>query len=161
MFDNIGSKIKTVAKVVCWIGIIASIISGIVLIAQDEDTAFLGFMVMVLGSLSSWVGSFLTYGFGQLIENSDILVKQGNKNHPNAPTYNQSTTNTNTTPTHQPPSKHQWRCDNCGNMISDNICPICGKESKEISEKRATLVKWKEEGLITEDEFNAKMENLK
>lgn len=160
MFENIGSKIKTAAKVVCWIGIIASIITGIVLIAQDSDTAFIGFLVMILGSIGSWVGSFITYGFGQLVENSDILVKQGNKNHPNAPTNNQAT---NVTPksTSATTQKHQWRCDNCGNMISDNICPICGKESKEISDKRAKLLKWKEEGLITEEEFNAKMENLK
>ena len=160
MFENIGSKIKTVAKVVCWIGIIASIISGIVLIAQDEDTAFLGFLVIVLGSVGSWVGSFITYGFGQLVENSDILVKQGNRNYPNAPTYSNQA-NTTSVPTNTATQKHQWRCDNCGNMISDNICPICGKESNEITDKRAKLTKWKEEGLITDEEYKAKMENLK
>lgn len=160
MFENIGSKIKTVAKVVCWIGIIASVISGIVLIAQDEDTAFLGFLVIVLGCVGSWVGSFITYGFGQLVENSDILVKQGNQNHPNAPIYNNSNKTT-STPQNTTTAKHQWRCDGCGNMISDNICPVCGKESKEISDKKASLLKWKEEGLITETEFNEKMESLK
>jgi len=160
MFENIGSKIKAVAKVVCWIGIIASIIIGIVLIAQDEDMAFVGFLVMALGSLGSWIGSFMTYGFGQLVENSDILVKQGNKNHPNAPVHN-TANQTVSEPTTVPAAQHQWRCDNCGNMISENVCPICGHESKEISDKKATLIKWKEEGLITEEEFNSKMENLK
>jgi len=36
MFDNIGSKIKTLARVICWIGIIVSIISGCVLMVQNE-----------------------------------------------------------------------------------------------------------------------------
>ena len=30
MFDHIGSKIKTFARVICWIGIVASIVCGIV-----------------------------------------------------------------------------------------------------------------------------------
>ena len=29
MFENIGGKIKGLAKVVCWIGIILSVITGI------------------------------------------------------------------------------------------------------------------------------------
>lgn len=68
MFDNIGSKIKTVAKVVCWIGIIASVIVGFIMLVQDEDTALAGILTMIFGSLGSWVGSFITYGFGQLLK---------------------------------------------------------------------------------------------
>ena len=64
MFDNIGSKIKTLAQVICWIGIIASVIIGFVLMVQDEDTVFIGILTMIIGSLGSWVGSFMTYGFG-------------------------------------------------------------------------------------------------
>ena len=75
MFDEIGKKIKTVASVACWVGIVFSVIYGIVLVAIDEDTVVAGFLVMIVGSLLSWVGSFITYGFGQLVENSDILVK--------------------------------------------------------------------------------------
>ena len=72
MFDNIGGKIKTLAKVVCWIGIVASVILG--LLSRNAITALL---FIGIGSLGSWIGSFMTYGFGQLIENTDILVKQG------------------------------------------------------------------------------------
>lgn len=122
MFDNIGGKIKAVAKVVCWIGIIASIIIGFIMLVQDEDTAFAGILIMVLGSLGSWIGSFMTYGFGQLIENSDVLVQQGNKT-PNA----SKQLGANSSVTFQT-SQHQWRCDGCGNMISEEICPICNKD---------------------------------
>lgn len=73
MFDNIGGKIKAWASVIAWVGIIASISSGIVLCITDEF--LVGILVAVVGSLSSWLGSFMQYGFGQLIENSDYLVK--------------------------------------------------------------------------------------
>lgn len=79
MFDNIGGKIKTLAQVVTWIGIIASVISGIVLMSIAEEMIFVGLMVMIFGALMSWVSSFVLYGFGQLVENSDKLVKMSKK----------------------------------------------------------------------------------
>ena len=91
MFDNIGGKIKTLAQVVCWIGIICSVISGIVMMANGDELAFLGFMIMVIGSLVSWVSSFTLYGFGQLIENTDQLVHSYK-----VPTPNKSTTSNKT-----------------------------------------------------------------
>ena len=46
-------------------------------------------------------------------------------------------------------------------MISENICPICNKVSKEMSDKLETLNKWKAEGLITDEEYQQKVESLK
>ncbi len=65
------------AQVMAWIGIAASCISGVVMMTSDYMSPLIGLLVMVLGSLLSWVGSFMTYGFGQLIENTEILVVQG------------------------------------------------------------------------------------
>lgn len=78
MFDNIGGKIKTLAQVVTWIGIIASVISGFAIMSIDEEI-FVGLIVMIFGALMSWVSSFVLYGFGQLVENSDKLVKLSKK----------------------------------------------------------------------------------
>ena len=153
MFDNIGSKIKTLAIVVCWIGIIASIIIGFFIMIQSKATAFVGILIMIFGSLGFWLGSFMTYGFGQLIENSDILVKQGNKMSTKSNTNHFSAT--------FGQGKHQWRCDGCGNMISESVCPICHKVSKELEEKLETLNKWRAGGLITEEEYRQKVQNLK
>ena len=75
MFGNIGGKIKTLAQVVTWIGIIGSVICGFVLMGIDDDLIFTGFIIALFGSLSSWVSSFVLYGFGQLIENTDKLVE--------------------------------------------------------------------------------------
>ena len=88
MFNNIGAKIKTLAKILCWIGIIGSVISGIVIIVAGSRNSYYstpygsfssgsavlaGILTMVLGSLLSWIGSFFAYGFGQLIENTDRI----------------------------------------------------------------------------------------
>lgn len=80
MFDNIGGKIKTVATTIAWLGIIGSIIIGIIIIAEANDSYYpsatetlSGWLVIIVGSLSSWVSSFTLYGFGQLIENTDII----------------------------------------------------------------------------------------
>ena len=74
MFNNIGKKIKGLAKFICWLGIVGSVIAGIVLCSLHMSV--IGFLTIVLGALLSWIGSFFIYGFGQLIENSDIIVSQ-------------------------------------------------------------------------------------
>ncbi len=78
MFDNIGGKIKALAQVVCWIGIIFSFIGGIAVMLSDVDLFFLSFVIIVVGAISSWVSSFVLYGFGQLIDNTDELVHYKN-----------------------------------------------------------------------------------
>ena len=145
MFDNIGGKIKTLAKVVCWIGIIACIITGIVQMATDEDLVLAGILTAVVGSLLSWVSSFVLYGFGQLVENSDEIVFQNNKlidikddkqNH-NTPPSNSSNVKT---PFNPPESQHKWKCVSCGEMISSNPCPYCGNNTQ--LKKESTAPYW-------------------
>jgi hypothetical protein len=75
MFRNVGSKIKTLSKVVCWLGIIVSILIGVIFIASSvisgENMIFgiiMGVICIVGGSIASWIGSFFTYGFGEIID---------------------------------------------------------------------------------------------
>lgn len=76
MFDNIGNKIKSLAKVMCWICILASVIAAFVVIAATGETGLIpGIAIAVIGSLLSWVGSFVLYGFGEMVENSDIRTE--------------------------------------------------------------------------------------
>lgn len=89
MFNNIGGKIKTLAKVICWIGIICSCIVGLNMMSrstyldwageQHTDASYLiyGLLIAAAGSFVSWLSTLTLYGFGQLIENSDKLVIQG------------------------------------------------------------------------------------
>ncbi len=91
MFKRIGKKIKTLAKVVCWIGIIQSVLIAMAsfvcaalinstAITAFEDTAatgligesvaliVIGILILLLGPLCSWIGSFVLYGYGELID---------------------------------------------------------------------------------------------
>ncbi len=87
MFNNIGHKIKTLAKVLCWVGIVFSVIVGIAIMTTGNGSltingtpaavspAVIGIIYMVIGCVASWIASFFAYGFGQLIENSDEIKK--------------------------------------------------------------------------------------
>lgn len=66
MFDNIGDKIKTLAVVITVLGIIASFVSGLVLLFSNM--VLVGILTMIFGSISAWISSFVLYGFGELIE---------------------------------------------------------------------------------------------
>ena len=73
MYDNIGGKIKGFAKVSFIVAAIAEVITGIALMAADEDLILYGLLVMVVGPIVAWVSSWLLYGFGELIDKaSDI-----------------------------------------------------------------------------------------
>ena len=72
MYKGIGGKIKTLAGVITCIGILLSIVSGVVLMTKGY--ALVGVLVMLAGFLFSWISTFILYGFGQMVENSDKLV---------------------------------------------------------------------------------------
>ena len=74
MFNDISAKIKASAQVLIWLGILASFVQGTVILASTES--YTGVVVMVVGSVSSWILSFCMYGFGQLIENTEILINR-------------------------------------------------------------------------------------
>lgn len=114
MYNNIGEKIKGVAKFLSVIGIVGSIIIGTtMIITMHESISWIGLIILIFGSLVSWILSFPLYGFGQLIENTDYLV-----------------------------------------ALQTSSTPI------NTSEKEQALKQWKTEGLITEEEYNKKIEEL-
>lgn len=77
MFNNISGKIKLIAKIMCWVGIIFCGAAAIILlfagvITDDIEQIQLAIMSIIMG-LVSYVCSCLVYGFGQLIENTSSL----------------------------------------------------------------------------------------
>lgn len=97
MFKNMGRKIKILAKITCWIKIIFVVGFGIALMRADltspanpvtdstipvyltviasTSQMVLGILTIVIGVLVSWISSFKLYGFGVLVENSDIRTE--------------------------------------------------------------------------------------
>ncbi len=68
MYDNIGGKIKSLAKILAIVMGIALTIVGIYIMTIDEDLMAIGLIVFMVGPFIAWVSSWLTYGFGELIE---------------------------------------------------------------------------------------------
>ncbi len=73
MFNEIGKKIKNLAAVIAWLGIIASAIIGLVTM---EASPLAGILTGVLGALGAWIGSFLLYGFGELVDQTWIIAQK-------------------------------------------------------------------------------------
>ena len=72
MFDKIGNKIKTLALVTSIITIVACVFVAIYMAIEKQYWYAAGFAT--LGPLFAWISSFVLYGFGQLIENSDKIA---------------------------------------------------------------------------------------
>lgn len=69
MFNNIGKKIKGLAALVCWLGIISCALTACVLLAAEH--VGIAILVLIFGILSCWISSFYAYAFGTITENSD------------------------------------------------------------------------------------------
>lgn len=126
MFDNIGKKIKSVAKIFFVLGVILSVFYGItmLLIGLLEFDSF-GYLIFiapilsVLGCVLSWMSVIVLYGFGELVdtvcgekqENINVIKKTVPKN----------------------PTANMVLCEICGADISSNktVCHVCGNKIKK------------------------------
>ena len=90
MFRNPGGKIKSYAIVLFWIGVVISIIIGVIEIGSSFVAAAYsyqgsfgtillgilgGILTVAIGTLISWLAVLTLYAFGTLVENSDELVR--------------------------------------------------------------------------------------
>ncbi len=69
MYDNIGGKLKSWAKILLVLGAVGFLLIGIALcILETRLMIICGIVVMIVGIPISCVGSMVLYGFGELIE---------------------------------------------------------------------------------------------
>ncbi|MDR0915772.1 MAG: hypothetical protein LBN02_01085 [Oscillospiraceae bacterium] len=78
MYSNIAGKLKKLAFVVLIVGIIGSVIGGIIAITAGGVPMFL--IVACVGSLASLIGSWVVYAIGELVENSAESRTQSTRN---------------------------------------------------------------------------------
>ncbi len=156
MFNNIGKKIKVTAVVVTILGFISSAIWGITAIAANtyhNPTTLTGILIIVLGSLGSWLGSFVLYGFGQLIEDMGDCKQYlltltscnsglSSASHSAAPVnttvlHNSIDTLTNRSTNQASSVSYPWICDKCGarNAASAGTCRDCGETHGFVTDK--------------------------
>ncbi len=79
MINKIGDKIKIIAIILLVFGVAFSIICGGWCIyanpSQSNAFAITVIVKVVAASIAVIISSFLMYGFGQLVENSDTIVE--------------------------------------------------------------------------------------
>lgn len=128
MFNNMGNKLKVLAWVILFLGIIGSIILGINAINTAEkikennpkaDTGLNGFVVMAIGIISSIISSWIVYTIGDnndmLYENRTLLMQIASNVRRNNLNTNIKTNNT-TSP-----------------ITSVKICKYCGEENSSLA----------------------------
>lgn len=71
MYNNIGKKIKGLAKIVFWLEAIGVVFIGLAMFVEMKTVEPVGFVVA--GVIGAWILSWLLYGFGEIIDKlSDI-----------------------------------------------------------------------------------------
>lgn len=78
-FDNIGGKIKNLAKWSCWITIlliwIAAPIAFLALVSKNRtaDLCWIPLVSAIVGPVFVWIGSWPVYAFGQFVEDTHAM----------------------------------------------------------------------------------------
>ena len=123
MFDNIGGKLKGLATVEVCLGILGSVISGIALMVSVNF--FVGLLTIVFGSVLAWVASWLIYGVGEAVENSEEILRKLRQNGSGSESVN--TFRSACTPM-KAAGADEWKCE-CGRVNKKYVTTCaCGKK---------------------------------
>lgn len=133
MYNNVGRTIMTVARIITWLGIIVSFILFCLTLSDGDGVRNrLAFVILIIGCIGSWLSSLILYGFGQLIENSDIIAKKyGNESLPS-----------------------NENKDNISNEKTANNTVV------DVSVEKERLKTWLRIGAITPEEYEEQMRKL-
>ena len=77
MYDNIGSKLKGLARVIFAVALIVLLVVGFVSMGSNP---IFGVAIIVLGTLGAWCSSLVLYGLGKVIDVAEKMeTKVGSK----------------------------------------------------------------------------------
>lgn len=82
MYNNIGNKIKGLAKAIFIIETIAAIGTAIFFVGEDIDMLFPALLIAVIGPLVAYVSTWLLYGLGEIIVKLTEIEKNTRNNVP-------------------------------------------------------------------------------
>lgn len=125
MYNNAGSKVKTLAKTIAIVLMVLSVLGGIGTMIAGSFIA--GLLAAALGCLGAWLSGLTLAAFGELVENSNKIVKalgaDAPKGRPAAPAaYQQAPAG------YQPrPAAPQQR------PAAAQVCRVCGAPRKSSS----------------------------
>ena len=147
MYNNVGRSIKTLAKIIAFIGVAISVIGAFIIMAPAGNLSYYsnelagtlictGLLLGILGSLLSVVLSFFMYGFGQLIESTQNIEKKvvfektiEQIKREEYPELSDATYYSIVNSDEKVKSKY---CENCGSRLAKNagVCDFCGEKTE-------------------------------
>ncbi len=150
LYENIGGKIKNWAKWIFIVEAIGAVIAGLAL-AVNEDALYI--FIAIVGPIIAWVGSWILYAFGELVDDTHAIRKkmccQEAETKNKAKKSNKKRYETTTEETFETISKKEivsnndeevilsddeyidFKCPNCKEMLSivanekNVVCPWC------------------------------------
>ncbi len=136
MFEDIGRSIESLARILRFLGIIGSVIASISMFITASEMRYggevytiLGIVILIGGSIVTWISTFLLYAFGELVDKVCDIQKDV-KDIKKTATLTLATIEEYTIeekPTEQNDnSSHEWVCPKCGSVISSFTCEACG-----------------------------------
>ena len=81
MFDNIGDKIKNLAKGIFVVEVIAAIVAGCITL---RDSVLVGVLILLLVPIAAWISSWMLYAFGEIAQRL-INIDEKMKGNPRKP----------------------------------------------------------------------------
>ena len=141
MYDNIGRKIKSLAKFIFVLESIASFFAGILIYALSNKAA-LTFIIMICGPLIAWISSWTLYAFGELVEDVGVIRRSFQKE--NIAQQNSTTTSSFEIITTPPKQSHTHGifCKVCGADITfdKSTCHVCDSKIPTPTNNASTIV---------------------
>ena len=83
-FNNIGSKIKNLAKWFCWIAILfiwsfSAVAFVGLLLTDDASYCWIPIVCALIGPFAVWFSCWMLYGFGELVESASCTEYNTNQ----------------------------------------------------------------------------------
>ena len=78
LFNNIGRKIKALAKFLFFFGFIGMLLAGFIMLANNRGSSFAFLTSIMFMLLIIWISAYILYAFGELVEkicNIDANIK--------------------------------------------------------------------------------------
>ena len=142
MYEFVGEKIKKMTVIICGIGIVLSIIAGVLMMFTGGFLT--GIIIAVVGALGSWISGFMLYGYGEIVDNLmeiNYRLQHMEANAPSRSTGDPAPVTNNNKPFYSGATPgaapaQGWRCT-CGREHSayESSC-VCGMSKRDVMTKQ-------------------------
>lgn len=148
LYENIGGKIKSLAKWLFIIEAVVTVVYGFAIIIKDINLALYGIIIMVGGPIVALILSWILYAFGELVEKisgveintKKILNKTNEKSYSSKEELQRKVElaklkkseleekNQKNGKANKIEVEHKWLCNNCKKLRTQSPCEYCGEE---------------------------------